>query len=140
MLFRSDRHGGHIVTDKTNTLIVLGPYFVPFYTVLWIGSYTTALVVLDLPPHPGLFQGMIGATWAFHMAFTVAMIVRGQPDLEYGGVFFSIVLIYLLNLALICAMLVVLSPVLDWIGFACGLFSSAQDVSAEIFRWIQPAR
>jgi hypothetical protein len=119
---------------------VLGPYFVPFYTVLWIGSYTTARIVLDLPPHPGLFQGMIGATWAFHMAFTVAMIVRGQPDLEYGGVFFSVVLIYLLNLALICAMLVVLSPVLDWSGFARGLLWSAQEVSAEIFRWIQPAR
>jgi hypothetical protein len=66
--------------------------------------------------------------------------VRGQPDLEYGGVFFSVVLIYLLNLALICAMLVVLSPVLDWSGFARGLLWSAQEVSAEIFRWIQPAR
>jgi len=138
--FHVARDGGHIVTDKTNTLIVLGPYFVPFYTVLWIGSYTTALVVLDLPPHPGLFQGMIGATWAFHMAFTVAMIVRGQPDLEYGGVFFSIVLIYLLNLALICAMLVVLSPVLDWSGFARGLLSSAQEVSAEILRLIDSVR
>jgi hypothetical protein len=37
-------------------------------------------------------------------------------------------------------MLVVLSPVLDWSGFARGLLSSAQEVSAEIFRWIQPAR
>lgn len=138
--FHVARSGGHIVTDKTNTLIVLGPYFVPFYTVLWIGSYATARVVFDLPGNPALFQGMIGATWAFHMAFTVAMIVRGQPDLEYGGVFFSVVLIYLLNLALICAMLVALSPVLDWGGFARTLLWSAQEVSAEILRLIGQAR
>ena len=132
--------GGHIVTDKTNTLIVLAPYFVPFYTVLWIGSYTPARVVFDLPGHPGLFQGGIGATWAFHMVFTIAMIVRGQPDLEYGGVFFSIVLIYLLNLALICVLLVALSPVADWSGFARGVLWSAQEVSSEIFRLIRPGR
>lgn len=137
--FHVARSGGHIVTDKTNTLIVLGPYFVPFYTVLWIGSYTTARVFFDLPAHPGLFQGAVGATWAFHMAFTVAMIVRGQPDLEYGGVFFSLVVIYLANLALISVMLVALSPVLDWGGFAQGLIWSAQEVSAEIFRLLRPA-
>ena len=138
--FHVARTGGHIVTDKTNTLIVLGPYFVPFYTVLWMCSYATARVVFDLPGHPGLFQGAIGATWAFHMAFTVAMIVRGQPDLEYGGVFFSMVLIYLLNLALICAMLVTLSPVIDWGDFAHTLLWSAQVVSAEILRLIRELR
>lgn len=138
--FHVARTGGHIVTDKTNTLIVLAPYFVPFYTVLWMGSYATARLVFDLPGHPGLFQGAIGATWAFHMAFTVAMIVRGQPDLEYGGVFFSVVLIYLLNLALICVMLVALSPVLDWSDFARTLLWSAQEVSAEILRLIRELR
>ncbi len=131
--------GGHIVTDKTNTLIVLGPYFVPFYTVLWIGSYATARLALGLPAWPELFQGGIGATWAFHLAFTVAMIVRGQPDLEYGGVFFSLVLIYLLNLALICAMLVALSPAMDWAGFARELFRQAQEVSSQILRALAAA-
>lgn len=134
--FHVARDGGHIVTDKTNTLIVLGPYFVPFYTVLWIGSYATARVLLDLPPLPELFQGGIGATWAFHLVFTVAMIVRGQPDLEYGGVFFSVVLIYLLNLALICGLLVALSPAVDAIAFFRALFLHAQEVSAEIFRLV----
>ena len=68
------------------------------------------------------------------------MIVRGQPDLEYGGVFFSVVLIYLLNLALICVMLVALSPVLDWSEFARTLLWSAQEVSAEILRLIRELR
>lgn len=132
--FHVARSGGHIVTDKTNTLIVLGPYFVPFYTVLWIGAYATARLALGLPAWPELFQGGIGATWAFHLVFTVAMIVRGQPDLEYGGVFFSIVLIYLLNLALICAMLVALSPTMDSSGFAGELLHQAQEVSTRILR------
>ena len=135
--FHVARSGGHIVTDKTNTLIVLGPYFVPFYTVLWIGSYATARIALGLPAWPELFQGGIGATWAFHLVFTAAMIVRGQPDLEYGGVFFSIVLIYLLNLAVICAMLVVLSPVVDAAAFFQDLLHHAQEISAEILRLLQ---
>jgi len=134
--FHVARTGGHIVTDKTNTLIVLGPYFVPFYTVLWIVSYATARVAFGLPPHPGLFHGGIGATWAFHLVFTVSMIVRGQPDLEYGGVFFSVVLIYLLNLALIGAMLVGLSPTVDAAGFSRELLHQAQEVSAEIHRLV----
>jgi hypothetical protein len=138
--FHVARTGGHIVTDKTNTLIVLGPYIVPFYTVLWISSYATARVLLDLPPYPELFQGGIGATWAFHLVFTVAMIIRGQPDLEYGGVFFSVVLIYLLNLALICTMLVVLSPTVDGPTFARALLLHAQEVSAEILRLLSPPR
>lgn len=135
--FHVARDGGHIITDKTNTLIVLGPYFVPFYTVLWIGSYATARLALGLPAWPDLFQGGIGATWAFHLVFTVAMIVRGQPDLEYGGVFFSIVLIYLLNLALICAMLVTLSPTIDAGTFLRDLLHHAQEISAEILRLLQ---
>lgn len=134
--FHVAKSGGHIVTDKTNTLIVLGPYFVPFYTVLWIGSYATARLALGLPPHAELFQGGIGATWAFHMAFTVSMIVRGQPDLEYGGVFFSVVVIYLLNLALICAMLVGLSPAVGLAGFARELLVGAQFVSSEILELV----
>lgn len=137
--FHVARSGGHIVTDKTNTLIVLGPYFVPFYTVLWIGSYATARLALGLPAWPDLFQGGIGATWAFHLAFTVAMIVRGQPDLEYGGVFFSLVLIYLLNLALICVMLVALSPAMEWEGFARELLRQAQQVSSQILRALSEA-
>jgi len=68
------------------------------------------------------------------------MIVRGQPDLEYGGVFFSIVLIYLLNLALICVLLVALSPVTDWSGFVREVICSAQKVSSEIFRLIRSGR
>lgn len=137
--FHVARTGGHIVTDKTNTLIVLGPYFVPFYTVLWIGSYATARLALGLPAWPDLFLGGIGATWAFHLAFTVAMIVRGQPDLEYGGVFFSIVLIYLLNLGLICAMLVALTPAVDSIGFAREVLYQAQELSTQILGAIAEA-
>jgi hypothetical protein len=137
--FHVARTGGHIVTDKTNTLIVLGPYFVPFYTVLWIASYATARLALGLPAWPDLFQAGIGATWAFHLAFTVAMIVRGQPDLEYGGVFFSVVLIYLLNLGLICAMLVALTPAVDLPDFAREVLHQAQELSTQILRAIANA-
>ena len=40
-----------------------------------------------------------------HMSFTCWMIPKGQPDLHYGGTFFSVMIIYLLNLALLAALL-----------------------------------
>ena len=45
----------------------------------------------------------IGITWGFHLTFTVSMIGVGQQDLKGEGVFFSLVVIILLNLLLIDA-------------------------------------
>jgi hypothetical protein len=135
--FHVARDGGHIVTDKTNTLIVLAPYFFPFYTALWMLAYASAILFFGLPNHPELLQAGIGATWAFHMAYTISMVLKGQPDLEYGGIFFSIVVIYLFNLSIISALLVTLSPVVGWAEFGAELFYSAQMISTEIVQFVR---
>jgi hypothetical protein len=115
--FRAAWGGGQITTDKANTWIVLAPYFVPFYTLVWLAAYGLAMLLPGVPDSPPLLYAGIGFTWTLHLAFTIQMVLKGQPDLEYGGVFFSAALIYLANLVLISVILALVSPGVTGGGF-----------------------
>lgn len=128
--FRVMENGGHVVTDKTNTLIILAPYFFPFYTVCWICAYGFAVYGLRFTSFPALLYFGLGFTWFLHLAYTVWMIQKGQPDLEYGGTFFSITVIYLANLSFISAILIIASPSVSWKSFAKDLVHNAAEVSS----------
>lgn len=135
--FHVREDGGHVVTDRTNTLIILAPYFFPFYTLCWVAAYGFALFCFDLRGFPGLLYSGLGFTWFLHLAYTVWMIQKGQPDLEYGGAFFSLTVIYLANLSFISALLVIASPSVSWADFAGDLFYNATEVSAVIVRVVE---
>jgi hypothetical protein len=51
------------------------------------------------------FYAAMGVTWTFHMAWTLWMIPRDQPDLRENGTFLSLVVIYLSNLMVLVALL-----------------------------------
>lgn len=104
--------GGHVLTNKSNLIIVLSPYFVPFYTLVMIALWaiTVKLVPEWTAARPQLLYALIGFTWCFHVSFTAWMITREQPDLHHYGRLFSIALIILVNLALISGLLIAASP------------------------------
>lgn len=104
--------GGHVLTNKSNLMIVLSPYFVPFYTVIAIALWwiTGKIVPEWAAARPQLLFAVIGFTWCFHVSFTAWMITRDQPDLDHYGRLFSIALILLVNLALISGLLIAASP------------------------------
>jgi hypothetical protein len=135
--FHVRENGGHVVTDRTNTLIILAPYFFPFYTLCWVAAYGFALFCFGLEGFPSLLYFGLGFTWFLHLAYTVWMIQKGQPDLEYGGAFFSLTVIYLANLSFISAILVIASPSVTWKNFAADLLRNATEVSAIIVRAIE---
>jgi hypothetical protein len=60
-------------------------------------------------PYGRLLYALIGVTWAFHFTFTCWMIPKKQTDLTDQGTFFSLVVIYLMNLLLLSVMLAVAS-------------------------------
>jgi hypothetical protein len=107
--FRVGREGGHIVTDRNNFWIALAPYFFPLYSLIVIGGYGLLGLFLNVQPYGRLLYALIGATWAFHFTFTCWMIPKKQTDLTDHGTFFSLVVIYLMNLALLSVMLVLAS-------------------------------
>ena len=115
--------GGFVDTDKTNLLIDLSPYFLPFWTMVLLLPY----LILGLAARLGWWTfaqdwlaphslpmvclfGLLGLSWAFHLFFTVWMIKIDQPDLKPHGGFFSLVLIYLSNLAVITGLMLLILP------------------------------
>jgi len=115
--FRVSRTGGHIVSDKHNFWIALAPYFFPLYSIAVIGAYGAGALFTNMEPYHRWLYALIGVTWAFHVSFTLWMIPKGQTDLTYYGTFFSLVIIYLMNLAVLTVLLVIASPHVTWRGF-----------------------
>jgi hypothetical protein len=115
--FRVSRTGGHIMSDKHNFWIALAPYFFPLYSIAVIGVYGAGSLFTNMEPYHRWLYALIGVTWAFHVSFTLWMIPKGQTDLTYYGTFFSLVIIYLMNLALLTVLLVIASPHVTWRGF-----------------------
>ncbi len=99
--FKVTAQGGHIVSDRSNWIIALAPYFVPLYTALWIAVWWSVDFYHPLARYAPLLYTGIGITWGFHLTFTASMIRDGQSDLHGQGVFFSLVVIGLINLLLI---------------------------------------
>lgn len=115
--FRVGREGGHIVTDQNNFWIALAPYFFPLYSLLAIAAFGGLSLVTDVQPYGRLLYAVIGVTWAFHLTFTCWMIPKSQTDLTDHGTFFSLVVIYLMNLLLLSVMLVAASPQITFADF-----------------------
>lgn len=101
--------GGYIVTNKSNFLIALSPYFVPFWTVLLVGISELLRAFYTIPYHDEALYLLMGASWSFHLIWTIWMIPKDQPDLKENGSFFSLTIIYLANVLLL-ALLLCLAP------------------------------
>ncbi len=126
--FRVSEKGGHILADRNNFVIALAPYVVPLYAVagvlvfLLAGLWLDLTRVIELPwggvlrPLYGLYW-FLGLTWSFHVTFTVWMIVRDQPDLRLNGTAFSLMVIVLINLLVLCGLLILAAP-----GLSAGEF------------------
>jgi hypothetical protein len=130
--------GGYIVTDTHNFWIALAPYFYPLYSLVVVLIYGLASVFYNVTESQVTFLLMtplrwffflLGVTWAFHLSFTVWMIPKGQSDLTTHGTFFSLVIIYLMNLLLLTVFLVVASPEITFVSFGRDLLHRTEDFS-----------
>jgi hypothetical protein len=127
--FRVGRDGGHVVTSKANFWIALAPYFFPIYSILAIVTYGVFSLFFNVRPYGQLLYAVIGATWAFHFTFTCWMIPKNQTDLSDQGTFFSLVLIYLMNLLLLSVMLILASSQITFAGFGADLLTNLSNFS-----------
>lgn len=145
--FEVSRDGGFIVTDTHNFWIALAPYFYPLYSLVVILGYGVASLFYDvarmsdtfilMTPLQWLFL-LLGASWAFHLSFTFWMIPKGQSDLSYHGNFFSLVIIYLMNVLILAIFLIVAAPEVSFATFGRELLENAENGSALV--WTQALR
>src|SRR3989440_4649724 len=127
--FRVSRDGGHVVTSKANFWIALAPYFFPIYSILALITYGLLSLFFNMQPYGRLLYAVIGATWAFHFTFSCWMIPKNQTDLTDQGTFFSLVIIYLMNLLLLSVMLILASPQITFQNFGADLLTNLGNFS-----------
>ena len=77
-----------------------------------------------MQPYGRLLYAVIGVTWAFHFTFTCWMIPKNQTDLSDQGTFFSLVVIYLMNLLLLSVMLILASRQITFESFGADLLTN----------------
>ena len=102
---------GHVQVERPNLWIVLAPYFVPLYALVWVGAYGVGQMIFGTP-RPGVAIGFnigLGITYAYHLKMTAYALSRAQSDLNMHGVFFSLSLIICFNIALLLFCLIVAS-------------------------------
>ena len=136
--FHVSADGGYITTNKTNLVIALSPYFVPFWAVVGVIIYAAVRYFADLTQEwDCLLFGVLGFTWTFHMVWTLWMIPRDQPDLKENGTFLSLVIIYLANLLVLAALLCLAaeSPLQNSRDFAMEWLRHAATWADVFFRW-----
>jgi len=97
--FKVSKEGGSVTTDKTNTLVELAPYFVPLYAIIVMALYY--VVAQSYKINGSIFIFLIGFTLAFHVITTIEVMKTAQPDFVKSGYFFSIVIVYLMNIMVI---------------------------------------
>ncbi len=100
---RLRRNQGSVEIDHPNVWVILAPYFVPFYALLFLGMLGQLYwFVPQPPPWVGWLAAiLIGLSYGYHIALTWRALRMGQEDLRIHGVLFSLSLIAMMNLLLL---------------------------------------
>jgi hypothetical protein len=133
MSFNVSPSGGNVVTSKTNFFIELSPYFVPLYTLLLGPLFFILQKINPQFDIPSVFIFLVGLTLAFHFVMTAEVLKIQQSDIAKSGFIFSLVLIFICNLAIIIA---VFSPIFRDISFVDFLKSSvtySRDIYQQLY-------
>jgi len=97
--FKVSGEGGSVATDKSNVIVELSPYFVPIYAI--IISVIYFVIASSYNINGAVFIFLIGFALAFHMISTIEVMKIRQPDIVKSGYFFSIMMVYVLNMVVI---------------------------------------
>jgi hypothetical protein len=125
---RVGKGGGQVKTSKTNWLIVLAPYFFPFYAMLFIAGFFLVRLCWPLDRYLWVLFFLVGLGWSFHVTFTLTTLLEvDQPDVRSQGWLFSMVVIYSMNLLVMALTAAALS---DRVTFGELAWLAGQDLRA----------
>ncbi|NMA43743.1 MAG: hypothetical protein GX946_10240 [Oligosphaeraceae bacterium] len=100
--FRCSLDQGYVEIDRPNVWIILGPYFLPFYFLIFTGLW--GLINLLWPnfmlSYYPIGAAILGLSYSYHLVLTYTALKKGQQDLRINGACFSISLIVCINLLL----------------------------------------
>jgi len=128
--FKASEEGGGVATDKSNVVIELGPYFVPIYAIIITLVYFVIASSYNINGRTFVF--LIGFALAFHIVSTIEVMKIRQPDIIKSGYFFSIVMVYILNIAVISVIFGLLFPSFSLKDFFIDTWSMSKTIYAAI--------
>jgi len=101
--FKVGKNGGSVTLTKAGLFATLSPYFLPVYSAILILVFAAAQFFLKNESGKvfPLFMFLFGSSVSFHIFLTVFAISQGQSDLKKYGVFFSLVLVLILNILIL---------------------------------------
>src|SRR3989339_486392 len=108
--FKVSSSGGSVILSKTNVLISLAPYFVPFYSVVLMIVYAVGAKFWKLGDYQPYFIFAMGFSLAFHFSLTHFALKQGQSDLKLYGIFFSSIFIATVNFIMLPVLLKLVFP------------------------------
>lgn len=97
--------GGYVETTRNNLFIALSPYFIPLWAIVWVALVFLLHVFWDFAAFDAWLYGGAAFWGGFHLYWTTWIIPREQPDLEENGMFFSLMIVYIMNLLLMTLVL-----------------------------------
>lgn len=106
--FKVSDEGGKVSTDKSNVVIELSPYFIPIYAIVISASYFVISSSYNI--NSATFVFLIGFALAFHIISTIEVMKIRQPDIMKSGYFFSVVMVYVLNIIVISLIFSLIFP------------------------------
>ena len=126
--FKASSAGGHVIVDKTNSLIALAPYFFPLYACLVVGLFAIGHLIWNWQSCLVWFHLLVGAAYAFHVTLTTHVLKTRQSDITSQGYLFSTVVIFLGNIFVLLAGLPLLTAKLDLVTMFHWWFKNTGEV------------
>ena len=99
--FKFSARGGHVVVTRSNCLIVLAPYFFPLYAMLVVLGFALGHLLFGWHQYRVWFHLFLGAAYSFHLTLTWHILQTRQSDITSQGYLFSVVIIFLGNIAVL---------------------------------------
>jgi hypothetical protein len=130
--FRVSEKGGGVGMNKSNTVIELSPYFIPVYAILITIVYFVIASSYNINSSTFIF--LIGFALALHIISTIEVLKIRQPDIVKSGYFFSIVMVYILNIAIIAVIFGLVFPSFSVKRFFIDLWTISKSIYIAIVR------
>ena len=118
---------GSVQTTTPNLFVILSPYIVPVYVIVTALLYFTLSFFTDVSKLSGYFIFFMGFFLMFHLVYTSASIREKQSDLMKTGYLFSILLIYIINIAIVFFVISLLLPKVSFFDFISASFEKSKE-------------
>ena len=126
--------GGTTVVNRSHVFISLAPYVFPLYTAVALGLWLIAAY-----PFKIYILALIGFTYGFHIALTIYSLTHHQPDLQEGGVVFSLIFIFAGNMIVLMLLTSFVWPELLPLRHAFSeVFQRAWHIALSAYHWVKP--